>query len=137
MKLGPKEILYMKALDEIAGVPAKDCLIKGNQIIFLIDESFMGKAIGRKGALVKILSDKLGKQVELVAYDKKPDQFVKKMLKDLQVNSAEVAVVEGKKSLFVSMSFESKRKLLNNASKLKKVRELLQRDYGIDSIRLK
>jgi N utilization substance protein A len=137
MKLGQQEILYMKALDEVAGVSAKDCLIRGNQVIFLVDENEMGKAIGRKGILVKRLSISLGKQVELIAYGRTPERFVKTMLKGLQVNKTELHSEDSKKTMAILMPGESKRKLLNSASRLKKVKELLQRNYGIDTVRLK
>lgn len=129
MKLTMDDILLMNALTQVSGVSAKDCLVSGNLVSFLVNEKEVGKAIGRKAVNVKELEQKLNKKIEIVAYSEKPENVVESTF-EVKVSSAKVT--NGK--LVVFMDSLGKRKVLGNIGRLKRLKELLKRNYKLDLI---
>ncbi len=129
MKLTMDDILLMNALTHVSGVSAKDCLISGNLVSFFVNEKEVGKAIGRKAVNVKELEQKLKRKIEIVAYSEKPEAVVESTF-EVKVSSAKIN--NGK--LVVLMDSASKRKVLGNIGRLKRLKELLKRNYELDLI---
>lgn len=129
MKLTMDDILLMNALTQVSGVSAKDCLVNGNLVSFFVNEKDMGKAIGRKAVNIKELESKLKRKIEIVAYSGKPENVVESTF-EVKVDS--VKINNGK--LVVSMDNNSKKKVLGNIGRLKRLKELLKRNYELDLI---
>lgn len=136
MKLGNDEIRYMRALESITGVSARDCVISKSKLVFLVNAQDLGKAIGKNGRTVKRLSERMGKNVELMEYSTDAGAFVKKALGSIKVQNAELSNGE-KNLLFLSLDSENRKKALNNIGRLKRLKEIVKREYDIDDIRIK
>ncbi|HIH21658.1 MAG: NusA-like transcription termination signal-binding factor [Candidatus Diapherotrites archaeon] len=136
MKLGNEELRYMRALETVAGVSARDCIIFKNKLVFIINAEGIGKAIGKKGSNVKKLSEKMGKNIELMEYSNDAAEFVKKALGSIRFEKAEILDGE-KKAMQLSMDFENRKKLLDNIGRLKKLKEIVKREYNIGDIRVR
>lgn len=129
MKLTMEDILLMNALEKVSGVSPKDCIAGESMVSFLVKEGDMGKAIGKAAGNIKALEGKIKKRVEIVAYRENPE--------DLVALALEVKVASSNKKngrLFLSMDGTEKRKALSNISRLKRVREFVKRNYGLDLI---
>ena len=129
MKITMDEILFMSALEKVTGVSAKDCLIDGQLITFLVPESMVGKAIGKQAVNVKTLEQKLNKRVEIVAYSEKPEEIFSRAL--------EVNLSNAKKSgnrLIVMLDATGKAKAFKNNARIKRVKELIQRSFGLELV---
>ena len=118
------EIHLMNALSQITKVSAKDCIIEGDLITFLVKEEEVGKAIGKKAVNVKALQDKLKKRVEIVGWQNEPDKIVSKAL-GVEVSSAKVS---GDK-LIVSLDSENRRKAMASGAKIKRIKKLIERNF--------
>jgi NusA-like KH domain protein len=123
------EIHLMNALSQIAKVSAKDCIIDGNLITFLVKEEEVGKAIGKKAVNVKALQDKLNKKIEIIGYQKEPEKIVSKAL-GIEISSARI---NGDK-LIISMDSINKRKAMTSGAKIKKIKKLIERNFGKELI---
>jgi len=137
MKISNQEILLMNALQAFSGVNAKDCIVHGNSITFLVKDNELGTVIGRKGETIKKLREKLKKNIEVYGYTKDPRNFVQKSLHKIKINSAELKQAEGKKVIQINLDSENRRKIFSETNKLKKIRELMERNYGISEIKIK
>lgn len=136
MKLGNDELRYLRALETIAGVNARDCIISKNKLVFLIQGKDLGKAIGKNGSTVKTLAEKMGKSVELMEYDPDVKVFMQKALGGIKTQNIEL--FNGEKNLMqLSFDSENRKKLLNNIGRLKRLKEIVKREYDIDDIRIK
>jgi N utilization substance protein A len=127
MKITMEKILFMSALEKITGVSAKDCLIDGQLITFLVPEKMVGKAIGKQAVNVKNLEQKLNKRIEIVAYSEKPEEIFSKAL--------EVNYSGTKKSgdrLIITLDANGKAKAFKNNARIKRVKELIQRNFGLE-----
>jgi len=129
MKLSMKEIMLMNALQQVTGVMPKDCLIEETLISFFVPEQLMGKAIGKGAINVKDLETKLNKRVELVPYFEKPE--------DVFASSMEVNFNSAKKNagkLILNLDSASRAKAFKNSSRIKRVKEFISRNYGLELI---
>lgn len=137
MRLGKDEIMFMNALSKISGVNARDCLIGEKMISFVVKEADMGNAIGKKGEKVQRLKKILNRNIELVPYTTDPARFVSQSFDGISFGAIELQNNDEKKILSVKMDSENKRKLLQNLGKMKRVKELAKRNYGIGDIWIK
>ncbi|MDO8647016.1 MAG: NusA-like transcription termination signal-binding factor [Candidatus Diapherotrites archaeon] len=138
MKLGNEEMRYLQALEIVSGVNAKDCVISKNKLTYLIESKDLGKAIGKNGKTVKELTERMGKNIELMEYSSDANAFVKKALNEIKIENSEISSNDsGKKIVLLSMDSENRRKLLNNIGKLKRLKDIVKREYDIDEIRIK
>ena len=137
MRLGTEEIFYLNALTTVSGANARDCIIQGNTISFLVRTEEIGKAIGKNALNIENLQKQLRKKVEIFEYSANAEEFVKKAFFNIRFNSIEIKEGEGKKTVFVSLDAENKSRMLNNSSKIKRIKEIAKRNYNIEEIRIK
>ena len=139
MKITKDEIQLINALYSVASVQAKNCLVDGNTVAFLVDEKAMGKAIGRQGANIKSLSSRLGKAVEILPYASTGQDFVRKVLKTykIKLKGLEEKAEDSKKVLLLTMDLENKSKLLRNTGRLRRLKQILKNDFEIENIKVR
>lgn len=136
MRLGKDEILLMNALSNVSGVSARDCLIGENIVSFVVKEKDMGGAIGKKGETVKKLQQLLKKNIEIVPYTEEPEKFPTIAFEGVKFSEIKIQENDGKKTLLLKVDSENKRKLLQNNSKMRRIKEIAKRNYEIEDIRI-
>lgn len=134
MKLGNEELRLLKAFEGLSGVSASDCIIGKNNVTFLVREKDFGKAIGKNGSTIKRVRQKFGKNVELMQQCSDAEMFVKKALYNLKFEDIEM---EKNGLMILRLDAENKRKLLNNISRLKRIKEVAKRNYDINDVRIR
>lgn len=129
MKISMDEILLRQALEKVSKVSPKDCIITNGVISFLVNEKEVGKAIGKKAINVKELEKKLKKRIEIIGFYKKPEDIIRNTFKvDLkEINK------KGKK-LIINLDQTNKKKIMNNMGRLKRINELMERNYKMNLI---
>jgi N utilization substance protein A len=137
MKLGSEEIFYINAFNRISGATARDVVVQGNNVAFLVKQGDIGRAIGKNACNVKALGKRLGKNVEIIEHREKLGEFVKKALYNVKVSGVEISESGGKKKAFVSLESGEKKKLLNNLGRFKRVKEIARRNYELNELRIK
>lgn len=124
-----EDILLINAFEKISRVSAKDCIVKGNIISFLVKGKEVGKAIGKKAMNVKELEKKLKKKIEIIGYYEKPEEVLSKTF-DVKINE----VKRKSKKLLLNLDLENKKKVFINIRRFKTVKELVERNYGLEMI---
>ena len=66
---------FMSLFESMTGAKLKDCIANGN-VIFIVQESEMGKAIGKHGSNIKRMEGLLKKGVRLVEFNDDVCKFV-------------------------------------------------------------
>ncbi len=105
----------------------KDCIITDNLVIFVVKEGYASKAIGKNGANVKALQNKLNRKIKIVEFNSNLSQFVENLLLPLKLEE----VYEDNKIVFVkSKDFNIKSILIGrNGSNLRKTETLVRRYF--------
>ncbi|MBT4192105.1 MAG: KH domain-containing protein [Candidatus Diapherotrites archaeon] len=123
------EILLINALARVANVNAKDCLVGDHIVSYLVKGSEVGKAIGKKAINVKELEKKLNKRIEIIGFETKPEEVIKKTF---EIELGEVKQKKGR--LIIGLDNTNKKKVLSNSSRLRRVKELMKRNYDLEVI---
>ena len=136
MRLTSDEIFYMNELNSASGANARDCVIEGNVITFLIRKRELGKAIGKDAEAVKKLRLKLKLNVELLEYAEEGKEFIKKALYDIKIKEIKFVERNGKKIANVSLESGERRKILGQTGRLKRIKALARRNYKVEDIKI-
>ncbi|MBI4210551.1 MAG: NusA-like transcription termination signal-binding factor [Candidatus Diapherotrites archaeon] len=131
------QIQLMNALDSVARVNAKDCFVEGNSVVFVVPEKDMRQAIGKNGSTVERMEKLLGRKVELFEFSQEPEKFFGKAFFKAKVEKAEIRQLKDRKIAVVNVDAENKKLILRNMMRLKKVKEIAKRNYGIDEVRIR
>ena len=129
MKLTMDDILLMNALEKVTGVSAKDCLVEGQLVTFLVPHGLVGKAIGKQAVNVKMLEQRLNKRIEIVGYFEKPEEIFSN---SLEVNFTSAKTNNGR--IVISLDQAGKAKAFKNNSRIKRLKELITRNFGLELI---
>ncbi len=129
MKLSMDDILLINAMSKVSGVDAKDCIEQNGMVSYLVKEKEVGKAIGKKAVNVKKLENSLKKKIEIIGYYEKPEEMV---TKTFDVQAEEVNKKKGK--IIIRMDSLNKKKLFSNSGRLRRVKEMIKRNHGLDLI---
>lgn len=79
---------FMSLFETITKAGVKDCIDNENQLIFIVYEGQMGKALGKKGANVKNLEKSLKRKIKLVEYNQDMIVFIKNLVAPLKIKEA-------------------------------------------------
>ena len=136
MRLTSNEIFYLNALNNASGANARDCVVQGKSIAFLIKKKELGKAIGKGASAVKKLGETLKLNVELLEYTEKPEEFIKKALYNIKVKGISFSQKDNRKVATIALQPGEKRKLLSNIGRVKRIKALAIRNYNITEIKI-
>lgn len=75
---------YMQLFESLTRAKLKDC-IAHEQLIFIVEENEIGKAIGKKGSNAKRLEGLLKKKIKIVEFNPDVRQFIRNFVMPLQV----------------------------------------------------
>ena len=70
---------YISLFESLTGAKVKDCILNDN-IIFIVHENEIGKAIGKGGSNIKRIGSVLKKKVRVVEFSDNICQFVKNLI---------------------------------------------------------
>lgn len=138
IKLTADEFRYIALLHELTGVFVRDCIVdeENNRLIFLVDPSSLGKAIGFKGGNIQKIRKILNKDVEIVGYSDKLEEQVRYALAPAKVK--DVRLIErpgGKKVVYVTVDPNDKGIAIGkNGRNVEKATLILRRYFGVDSV---
>lgn len=132
MKLGKNEILYINALQQASNVVAKDCITLNKKLVYLVNAADMGKVIGKNGEIVKQLSQKMNKRIQIIAYYNDLQEFLEKMfnarIQKIEINENKAAV---------KMSAMDRRRIMLNRQKIDLVKGVIKRNYKVEELKIR
>ncbi len=138
-KITIEELRLLSIFQDFTGAAAFRCIRdeENNKLYFLVNPSDLGRAIGRRGANVKILSKLLGKQVEIVPYspDMSLEEFLSKLLMGAKILSLKLVEKGEEKRLIVKVEEADKGKAIGRGGRnIERARKILKELYGIDKV---
>ncbi|MFH0752078.1 MAG: NusA-like transcription termination signal-binding factor [archaeon] len=71
---------YINLFEKLTYAHVKDCFPEDGKLIFIVEPGEIGKAVGKNGANVKLLTEKFKKQVKVVEFNHDPEKFLKTLL---------------------------------------------------------
>jgi NusA-like KH domain protein len=137
MKISKEEIGYLNALESISGASAISCVSDDKSISFLVDRNQMSAVIGKQGAMIKKIRERMKKNVDVFEYSGDVEDFIKKAFYNIELKNTKVNHATGEKVRELEVDSENKRKILQNPVRFRKLKDIMQKGYGIEKVRLK
>ena len=96
-------IKTMSIFETLTHTELKDCFIdKNNLLIFVVDEPYMSRAIGKNGANAKRLESLLNRKIKILGFTPNLVQFVRNLIYPLRVEGIDeqggIITIEGNDS---------------------------------------
>ena len=126
-------IKLMTFFESVTGSKLKDCIM-GERPIFIVEEGGMGKAIGKGGANIKHIENRLNKKIRLVEFSKDAVQFARNLVQPIDTSKIEMQdgtiVIHGKDSNSKAMLIGRERHNINF------ITQIVKRYFGIKDIKV-
>ena len=124
---------FMQLFENITHAKIKDC-ISHEQLIFIVQENEIGKAIGKGGSNVRRLEDLLKKKIKIVEFNSDIKQFIRNFILPLKVkdiNQEEnIITIEGPDTKTKGLLIGRERKNLEN------LKSIVKRYFEIEDIQV-
>lgn len=131
----------MKTMDifsSITRITPKDCIIdkRLDRVIFLVKRGYIGTAIGRDGVHIKKLKNVLGRDIEIVEDDEKPERFIQNALVPASVEKVAVVRRRDKPTLaFVTVKRGQRGLAIGKEGRnIERARVLAKRHFDIENV---
>ena len=138
IKLSTDQMRLMSLFQNITKATARDCVEdeKQNRIIFVVNEGKMGAAIGKGGSHIKLLQNKIDRNVELVEYSDDPIKFLKNVLNEKYINEIKMSErLDGSHQAIVIVNNSKKGVVVGREGRnAEKARLLARRYFDITSV---
>ena len=135
-----EELKYLSIFQEFTDAMAYRCIIDedGNRLIFLVDSADVGKAIGRNGKKVRMLSEIFKKNVEVVAYSEDLEQMIRNLFPGVKILSIDVQNRGDEKSVVVKVAEEDKARAIGREGKnVKRARLVLKKLFNVTRLQIR
>jgi N utilization substance protein A len=134
-----EELRLLSIFQEFTGAAAYRCIRdeEENKLYFLVDPAEIGKAIGRRGINVKMLSKILGKQVEIVPYNPSMDlkEIMSHLLAGARILDLKLVERNEEKRLIVRVEEADKGKAIGRGGRnIARARKILRALFNIDKV---
>ena len=123
----------MAYFERMSGAKVKDCIM-GDKVTFVIEDGYMGRAIGKNGVNIKKLESKLKKRVKLVEYSSDVRQFVRNLVHPIDVND----VREENSIVTISAKDTTSRAMIigREKSNLMQIKDILSRYFNLKDLKV-
>tara|TARA_Y100000310_G_scaffold296626_1_gene329024 strand:+ start:17181 stop:17594 length:414 start_codon:yes stop_codon:yes gene_type:complete len=128
-----KLIKYISLFETLAGVNVKDC-IDTEPITFVVEETQIGKAIGRNGANVKRLERVFNRKIKILEFNPDVLQFLKNLVYPIKADDMQIK----DNTVIISVRDNTSKGLLigRESQNLKNTTQIAKRYFEIDGIKV-
>ena len=123
IRLDSDTLAYMQLFSTITHVSPVDCFDFRGMLVFVVPGEVMGKAIGRGGKTVKMLSKAFGKDVAIFPYSKNVQTMAKLLFPDSED-------AEDGDSIIVSVPSTARSDIMRNKRYLNIKKMIVKRLFG-------
>ena len=86
IKFDAKLIGYVTTFENLTKAKVKDAFFEKGYLVFIVEEGDAGKAIGRKGNNIRMISRLLKKKIKLIEFNSDVKEFVKNIIDPLKAD---------------------------------------------------
>ncbi|MEM2924393.1 MAG: NusA-like transcription termination signal-binding factor [Methanocellales archaeon] len=137
LKLTTECIRYIALFESLTGARAIDCIVDdaNDRVIFVVRKGDMGLAIGKRGSNINRVKKVLGREVEIVEYSEKPEEFISNALLPVVAKKINLVSKQNKRLAYVEVLPKDKGLAIGrNGRNINKAKLLAQRHYNLNDI---
>jgi len=138
IRLGSEEIKYITMFESITGANVKDCVQMDDAMGFLVEQGYMGLAIGRSGKTIEKVRKSIGKKVMVMEFSDDTVKFVKNLFQPVKIRQVIIHDSDDDKVAMIEVSKKDRTKALGyDGQRIKIAKELVSRHFGLSDIVVK
>jgi N utilization substance protein A len=138
IKLTQDDLQLISLFENMTRARVHDCLVDASdkRIIYIVKTGHLGLAIGRNGSKINQVRQLIGREVEIVEYNKDPKLFIRNCLAPARIKKVEMRTKrDGQQLLTVTVDPKDRGLAIGKAGKtIAKARRLVQRHFGIQNV---
>ncbi len=135
VRLDNQTLLHISLFERITRTRVRDCVDAEERIIFMVDDGFITKAVGKNGENVSKLRKSLNKTIQIIEYSDDPIQFVKSVFHPYEVENVELETRGNQIHATVKVNPTLKAKAIGRQGRnLKVFRDIICRHHEIQSV---
>ena len=135
-----EELKYMSIFSEVTGATVYRCLIDGEsgKLYFLVKRGDQGRAVGRNGRNIKVLSELFKRQIEVFEYSDDITEMVKNLFPGVEIQKVDVIERGEGKIVNVTVKEEDKGKAIGRDGRnVKRARMILGKLFNVSKLTIK
>ncbi len=137
IRLDNQTLLHFNLFERITRTRVKDCVETDDKVIFMVDNGWISRAVGKNGENVSKLRKALGKTVQIIEYSNDPVQFVKSVFHPYEVENVDIENRGEIVHVTVKVNPSLKAKAIGRAGRnLRVARDIISRHHNIQSVRV-
>jgi len=125
---------YISLFESLTNAQVKDCIENELQIIFIVNENEIGKAIGKNGINAKKISNLIKKPIKIVEFSSDVSQFIKNFVYPVQIKE-----VRNQDNLVTIVGPDTKTRGMligRDAKNLETLKSVVKRYFTINDIKV-
>ncbi|MBA3045010.1 MAG: NusA-like transcription termination signal-binding factor [Candidatus Thermoplasmatota archaeon] len=135
VRLDNQTLLHIGLFEKITRVRIRDCVEMDDKIIFMVDNGWITKAVGKNGENVSKLRKALDKTIQIIEHSDDPQQFVRSVFHPYGVESVELETRGNQIHATVKVNPVLKAKAIGKQGRnLKIFRDIISRHHDIQSV---
>ncbi len=136
-RISLEELRFMSLFQDITGAMVYRAIEdeEDNRLFYLVDKNDVGKAIGKDGRNVKMLSKILNKNVEIVEYATDLESMVRNLFPGITILKVDVVNRDGSKVVYVRVKDDEKGKAIGKDGRnVKRAKIVLSKLFNVDKV---
>jgi len=126
---------YVTIFQNVTMCTVMDCVDTGDKIIFVVGKGEASRAIGRKGETVARVRLLLKRDIQIIEFSEKPEEFVANVFHAYDVKKVEIEDRDGITHATVTVESTKKGRAIGKEGKnLRMARDLIARHHAIESV---
>jgi N utilization substance protein A len=135
IRLGPDDIQLINLLEKITGARARDVVMEGDKLCFLLGREEMGLAIGKGGCNIEKARVKFGKNILLIEYSEDYCQFVRNIFRPSEIDEVRISKSGRGKNIVIKAEKKYRRQIIGvGGERINLARRLLDRYLGMKDV---
>jgi N utilization substance protein A len=135
VRLDNETLMHISLFEKITRTRVRDCVPMEDKIIFMVDNGWITKAVGKDGENVSRLRKALDKTIQIIEYSDDPQQFVASVFHPYEVESVELEMRGEQIHATVKVNPALKAKAIGKQGRnLKIFRDIISRHHNIQSV---
>jgi len=126
-------IQYISIFESLTAAKVKDCIVN-EQILFIVNENDMGKAIGKHGSNIKRIENMMKKRIRLVEFNDDIVQFVQNLI--YPVSAKEIKEENGIVNIYCNDAKSKGILIGRDRHKINFINDIVKRHFGSAEVKV-
>jgi len=134
--LDDSSLKLISLFETVTRAQVRDCVPAEDRVVFIVSRGQAGAAIGERGDNIRRLREILHKNVEIIEWSEKPEEFIRNIFHAFKVSDVKIERRGSRNTAIVTVDPQQKARAIGKAGRnLHQARDILARHFqGIDAV---